>query len=127
MLTLAALSLAVAASLPASAQITGGTIPVNTQGTFNLAQAYPAQVGTYPLNLGIAALATFNGACGATPSTTGAVPGTLCLKRTGFILDVRGTYRATFGGDMFQGVALNTDRSNAMQTWSAAGRVGFEF
>ena len=46
---------------------------------------------------------------------------------TGFILDVRGTYRATFGGDMFQGVALNTDRSNAMQTWSAAGRVGFEF
>jgi hypothetical protein len=45
----------------------------------------------------------------------------------GFILDVRGTYRATFGGDMFQGLALNTDRSNAMQTWSAAGRVGFEF
>jgi hypothetical protein len=45
----------------------------------------------------------------------------------GFILDVRGTYRATFGGDMFQGLALNTDSSNAMQTWSAAGRVGFEF
>ena len=44
-----------------------------------------------------------------------------------FILDIRGTYRATFGGDMFQGVALNTDSSNAMQTWSAAGRVGFEF
>jgi hypothetical protein len=46
---------------------------------------------------------------------------------TAFILDVRGTYRATFGGDMFQGVALNTDSSNAMQTWSAAGRIGFEF
>src|SRR4051812_38382065 len=45
----------------------------------------------------------------------------------GFILDVRGTYRATFGGDMFQGLALNTDTSNAMQTWSASGRVGFEF
>lgn len=45
----------------------------------------------------------------------------------GFILDVRGTYRATFGGDMFQGLALNTDNSNAMQSWSAAGRVGFEF
>jgi len=44
-----------------------------------------------------------------------------------FILDIRGTYRATFGGDMFQGVALNTDTSNAMQTWSASGRVGFEF
>ena len=44
-----------------------------------------------------------------------------------FILDIRGTYRATFGGDMFQGVALNTDSSNAMQTWSASGRVGFEF
>jgi len=44
-----------------------------------------------------------------------------------FILDIRGTYRATFGGDMFQGVALNTDSSNAMQTWSATGRVGFEF
>jgi hypothetical protein len=45
----------------------------------------------------------------------------------GFILDIRGTYRATFGGDMFQGVALNTNTSNAMQTWSASGRVGFEF
>jgi hypothetical protein len=60
----------------------------------------------------------------------GTVPlgaGLSALLGSAFILDVRGTYRATFGGDMFQGVALNTDRSNAMQTWSAAGRVGFEF
>ena len=38
-----------------------------------------------------------------------------------FILDIRGTYRATFGGDMFQGVALNTDSSNAMQTLERGG------
>jgi len=44
-----------------------------------------------------------------------------------FILDIRGTYRATFGGDMFQGVALGSDNSNAMQSWNAAGRVGVEF
>ena len=44
-----------------------------------------------------------------------------------FILDIRGTYRATFGGDMFQGLALGTDNSNAMQSWNAAGRVGVEF
>jgi hypothetical protein len=44
-----------------------------------------------------------------------------------FILDIRGTYRATFGGDMFQGLALGSDNSNAMQSWNAAGRVGVEF
>ena len=43
LLTLAALSLAVAAALPASAQIGSTTIPVIPQGTFNLAQAYPAE------------------------------------------------------------------------------------
>lgn len=44
-----------------------------------------------------------------------------------FILDIRGTYRATFGGDMFQGLAVGSDNSNAMQSWNAAGRVGVEF
>jgi hypothetical protein len=90
LLTLAALSLAVAAALPASAQITGGTIQNFPQATLNLAQAYPATVGTYAANLGIADLRTFAGVCAPTPITTGVVPGTLCLKRaTGtFILDV---------------------------------------
>jgi len=90
LLTLAALSLAVAASLPASAQITGGTIQNFPQATLNLAQAYPATVGTYAANLGIADLRTFAGVCAPTPITTGVVPGTLCLKRAtaSFILDV---------------------------------------
>ena len=44
-----------------------------------------------------------------------------------FILDIRGTYRATFSDQLFQAQALNTGGSNSMQTWNAAGRVGFEF
>jgi hypothetical protein len=42
------------------------------------------------------------------------------------ILDVRGTYRATFADDMMKATSLNGN-SSSMQTWNAAGRVGFEF
>jgi hypothetical protein len=42
----------------------------------------------------------------------------------GFILDVRGTYRATFNDDMLR--SMNTDE-NSLQSWNASGRVGFEF
>jgi hypothetical protein len=42
----------------------------------------------------------------------------------GFILDARGTYRATFDDQLMQGQSLN---DTSMQTWNATGRVGFEF
>jgi hypothetical protein len=86
LLTLAALSLAAAAAGPASALNTG-TITVFDQGTVTLAQAYPCTIGTYPANLGIAEPQLWCGAVG-TPSTAGAAPGTLCLKRSGTALDV---------------------------------------
>jgi OmpA family protein/uncharacterized protein DUF6089 len=41
-----------------------------------------------------------------------------------FIVDVRGTYRATFNDDLFSGI---TAANNALQTWNVGGRVGFEF
>jgi hypothetical protein len=48
---------------------------------------------------------------------------------TAFILDIRGTYRATFADDLMQTQAVNgtAPSSNSMQSWNAAGRVGFEF
>jgi len=44
-----------------------------------------------------------------------------------FILDIRGTYRATFADDLFQAQTVSNGNSNTMQSWNAAGRVGFEF
>jgi peptidoglycan-associated lipoprotein len=41
-----------------------------------------------------------------------------------FILDARGTYRATFSDDLLR--AMATD-NNSMQSWNASARVGFEF
>jgi outer membrane protein OmpA-like peptidoglycan-associated protein len=41
-----------------------------------------------------------------------------------FIIDIRGTYRATFDEQMFDRV---TNSTNSMQNWNAYGRVGFEF
>src|SRR5437867_3408458 len=52
LLTLAGLSLALAAALPASAQIGSGSITNFDQTTFNLAEAYPATAATYSANLG---------------------------------------------------------------------------
>jgi outer membrane protein OmpA-like peptidoglycan-associated protein len=47
---------------------------------------------------------------------------------TAFILDIRGTYRATFADELLHVQAANgTSSSNSMQSWNAAGRVGFEF
>ncbi len=90
MLSLAGITLAVAAAVPASAQIQSGNfaVPNTTQATFNLAQAYPCTVGTYPTNLGIADLRLFAGVCGGAPTLQGATPGLLCLARRGFALDV---------------------------------------
>src|SRR5713226_8434940 len=59
-LTLAALSLTAAAALPASAQVNTGSITTNSQGIFNLAEAYPCTPGTYADNLGVAPLRVFN-------------------------------------------------------------------
>ena len=88
LLTLAALSLTVAAALPASAQITGGTIRNIDQGTFNLAEAYPCTAGTYAATSGISPLGVFTGTCPAQTGAPGAAPGILCLQRKGTTLDV---------------------------------------
>jgi hypothetical protein len=42
----------------------------------------------------------------------------------GFLIDVRGTYRAVFDDTMFDRI---TNSNNSMQNWSALGRLGFEF
>lgn len=41
-----------------------------------------------------------------------------------FIVDVRGTYRATFNDDLFRAMSAN---NNSLQSWGATGRLGFEF
>jgi hypothetical protein len=41
-----------------------------------------------------------------------------------FIIDARGTYRATFDDDMLRATAAN---NNSMQSWNASARIGFEF
>jgi hypothetical protein len=92
-LTLAALSLTAAAALPASAQVNTGSITTNSQGIFNLAEAYPCTPGTYADNLGITPLRVFNGTgtnCAVPTNDTtrttpgavaGAAPGILSLLR----------------------------------------------
>ena len=42
------------------------------------------------------------------------------------ILDIRGTYRATFADDMMRATSPDGN-SSSMQSWNAAGRFGFEF
>jgi hypothetical protein len=88
LLTLAALSLAVAAAVPASAQIGSATIPNFTQATFNLAEAYPCEPGTYAANLGISIPQVYTGICPPQAAAHTAQPGILSLKRSGTILDV---------------------------------------
>jgi len=41
-----------------------------------------------------------------------------------FIIDIRGTYRATFNDDLFRAM---TATNNSLQSWGATGRLGFEF
>ena len=41
-----------------------------------------------------------------------------------FILDARGTYRATFSDDLLRAMSVD---NNSMQSWNASARVGFEF
>ena len=88
LLTLAALSLALAAALPASAQITGGSITTFDKGTFNLAEAYPCTPGTYDAGLNIGDLRVYTGICPPQTDDLHAAPGILCLKRSGNALDV---------------------------------------
>jgi hypothetical protein len=42
----------------------------------------------------------------------------------GFIVDARGTYRATFDDDLLRAQVVT---NNTMQSWSGAARIGFEF
>ena len=44
----------------------------------------------------------------------------------GFLVDVRGTYRATFNEDLLNAAMVNGE-SSSLQTWNVGGRVGFEF
>jgi hypothetical protein len=88
LLTLAALSLGLAAALPASAQITGGSITTFDKGTFNLAEAYPCTPGTYDAGLNIGDLKLQTGICPPQADDLHAAPGILCLKRAGNFLDV---------------------------------------
>ena len=41
-----------------------------------------------------------------------------------FIVDIRGTYRATFNDNLFRAMSAN---NNSLQSWGATGRLGFEF
>ena len=43
----------------------------------------------------------------------------------GFLVDVRGTYRATFNEDLLNAAMVNGESS--LQSWNVGGRVGFEF
>jgi hypothetical protein len=85
---------AVAAALPASADINTSGLPNQDHGPFNLAEAYPCVASTYPAGTAeetsLAPLQLFNGTgtnCGVaanngTPGPLpGAAPGILCLKR----------------------------------------------
>jgi hypothetical protein len=96
LLTLAGVTLAAAAAVPAHALTT--SIANFNQATYNLAQAYPCTVGTYDPALGIADPRVWNGVCTPAgnnntlvPGTTtppGAAPGVICLARKGLALDV---------------------------------------
>jgi len=44
----------------------------------------------------------------------------------GFLVDVRGTYRATFNEDLLNAAMVNGE-SSSLQSWNVGGRVGFEF
>jgi hypothetical protein len=100
LLTLAGVTLAMAAAMPAHADLTN-TIANFPQATYNLAQAYPCVVGTFPTSEGIADLRTWAGSCGDSTNISltaadlaagqalgGATPGVLCLARNGLALDV---------------------------------------
>jgi hypothetical protein len=94
LLTLAGIALAVTAAMPAHA-LTNSIQTIN-QATYNLAQAYPCVVGTYPTSEGISDLRVWGGVCGTNVVTLGpgdgtfpgATPGDLCLARNGLALDV---------------------------------------
>ena len=74
--SLVVLGLALAAMAPSHAQIKNADypIPVVTQGTFNLAQAYPCTVSGYT-GMGISNSQTWGGTCGVEALTNGAAPG----------------------------------------------------
>jgi hypothetical protein len=93
LLTLAGVTLAMAVAMPAHALT--NSIQNFNQTAYNLAQAYPCTVGTYPTSEGISDLRVWAGVCGnnnvtVSDGTTfpGATPGLLCLARNGLALDV---------------------------------------
>lgn len=77
------LGLLLATASTGHAQIlsTDFTVPAYTQGTFNLAEAYPCTVGTYA-GAGISDSQTWGGTSPSQPLTRGAAPGILSLRRT---------------------------------------------
>jgi outer membrane protein OmpA-like peptidoglycan-associated protein len=45
----------------------------------------------------------------------------------GFLIDARGTYRATFNEDLLNTAMAATGQSSSLQSWNVGGRLGFEF
>jgi hypothetical protein len=86
--SLAIACLAVAAAVPASAQINTNGLPNTDHVPFNLAEAYPCTAGTYADSLGLTPLKVFTGTCPAQASAPSAAPGILSLKRNGTAIDV---------------------------------------
>jgi hypothetical protein len=76
------------AAVPVSAQISTGGLTNYDRAVYNLAEAYPCTVGTYDSSLGIALPQIFTGVGAAQPAAPAAAPGTFCLARKGFSLDI---------------------------------------
>jgi hypothetical protein len=51
----------------------------------------------------------------------------LSWRYRGFVADVRGDYRPTFGADLLSRVPGLAVTGTNLNTWSAQGRIGFEF
>jgi hypothetical protein len=83
---LAALSL-IAACGPAAADDVTPVGNIVSRGPFNLAEAYPCTPVSFDAAEGIAAPRVFAGTCSGRVAA-GAVPGVLCLRRSGLTLDV---------------------------------------
>jgi len=107
LISLALVGVAALTAAPSFAQINTSSIPTFVRATFNLAEAYPCDVGTFVDTLGITPLQTF---CPLFPkgrTLTAAAPGTLCLNRKvgSLVLDVN--CFATIPGDTTSGGVAN--------------------
>jgi hypothetical protein len=89
LLLLAVMGVSALVTSPTFAQVKSGdfSVPTVNRDIFNLAEAYPCTVASYPADLGIADQRVFSGVCLVQGPALGAAPGLLCLQRRGFFLD----------------------------------------